>query len=302
VEATFTSLPWGDAQTTASGTDLDAYHYATLDYDPETATDHAQFRQDNSAQGHFMSPDPYAGSYDMGNPQSMNRYVYAMNNPLSSIDPSGLDACAYQLTDENGNSWWLVESTGDSSAIDCSGDGYYIETDGIVNGIMVDPNGNYVGYGVMDEGLYFADGSPYSADQSITVNADGDSGVYTISSIYSPSTYVIGVGGGGGGAPNNDVPMAYDIFHCPSCVNTWTQANCVVSQPLASTAKDMATGAGGAAFIGGVNNGAGWGGFIEGAWGAVKEGTATAGAALWGYANVIGKTAWYTVMGCPTTP
>jgi RHS repeat-associated protein len=90
VEATFTSLPWGDAQTTASGTDLDAYHYATLDYDPETATDHAQFRQDSSAQGHFMSPDPYAGSYDMGNPQSMNRYAYVMNNPLAYIDPLGL--------------------------------------------------------------------------------------------------------------------------------------------------------------------------------------------------------------------
>ena len=90
VEGTFTSLPFGDAQTTTSGTDLDAYHYAQLDYDSETATSHAQFRQYSSTQGRWMRPDPYMGSYDFSNPQSMNRYAYALNNPLSYIDPTGL--------------------------------------------------------------------------------------------------------------------------------------------------------------------------------------------------------------------
>ncbi len=90
VEGTYTSLPWGDDQTVASGSDWDAYHYATLDYDAETNTDHAQFRQYSNVQGHWMSPDPYYGSYDQSNPQSMNRYVYAMDNPLSYIDPEGL--------------------------------------------------------------------------------------------------------------------------------------------------------------------------------------------------------------------
>lgn len=94
VEGTYTSLPFGDAQTTvAPGTDLDPYHYASLDYDSETSTDHAQFRQYNSTQGHWMSPDPYSGSYDFSNPQSMNRYVYALSNPLSAVDPSGLNFC-----------------------------------------------------------------------------------------------------------------------------------------------------------------------------------------------------------------
>jgi RHS repeat-associated protein len=90
VEGEFTSLPFGDGQTTISGSDLDPNHYALLDYDAETETDHAQFRQYSSAQGHWMSPDPYMGSYDFGNPQSFNRYVYALNNPLSIIDPEGL--------------------------------------------------------------------------------------------------------------------------------------------------------------------------------------------------------------------
>jgi hypothetical protein len=40
-----------------------------------------------------MSPDPYNGSYDLGNPQSFNRYAYVGNNPLSFTDPLGLKGC-----------------------------------------------------------------------------------------------------------------------------------------------------------------------------------------------------------------
>ena len=95
VEASFTSLPFGDAQTetTSGGIDLDANHYAMLDYDSETNTDHAQFRQYSSTEGRWMRPDTYSGSYHLRNPQSFNRYSYVMNNPLSRVDPSGLDWC-----------------------------------------------------------------------------------------------------------------------------------------------------------------------------------------------------------------
>jgi len=94
VEGSFTSLPFGDGLTTASGgSDADASHYATLDHDYESDTEHADFRQYSSAQGHWLSPDPYSGSYDFSNPQSFNRYVYATNNPLGLVDASGLNAC-----------------------------------------------------------------------------------------------------------------------------------------------------------------------------------------------------------------
>ena len=86
---TFSSLPFGDGYT-PSGTDVDALHFSELDHDT-SHTEHAQFRQYNSAQGRWMSPDPYSGSYHWRNPQSFNRYTYALNNPLAFMDPSGLD-------------------------------------------------------------------------------------------------------------------------------------------------------------------------------------------------------------------
>jgi RHS repeat-associated protein len=89
VAGSYFSLPFGDGYA-ASGTDADPNHFATLDQDSETETEHAQFRQYSSAQGHWLSPDPYDGSYDLTNPQSFNRYAYAGNNPLSFNDPSGL--------------------------------------------------------------------------------------------------------------------------------------------------------------------------------------------------------------------
>jgi len=90
MESAFTSLPFGDGYA-ASGSDLDPYHYAQLDYDSESNTSHAQFRQYSSTQGRWLRPDPYYGSYVFTNPQSLNRYAYTNNNPLSATDPSGLD-------------------------------------------------------------------------------------------------------------------------------------------------------------------------------------------------------------------
>jgi RHS repeat-associated protein len=75
----------------SSGYNQDNAFYAGLDYDSGSSTDHAMFRQYTPQQGRWMSPDPYSGSYDAGNPQSFNRYSYVMNNPVALTDPSGLD-------------------------------------------------------------------------------------------------------------------------------------------------------------------------------------------------------------------
>jgi RHS repeat-associated protein len=96
--STYTSLPWGDGYTATvntSGADQDNLHYAGLDRDAESGTEHAQFRNYASVQGRWLAPDPYMGSYDLSNPQSMNRYAYASDNPVSFTDPSGLLECKY---------------------------------------------------------------------------------------------------------------------------------------------------------------------------------------------------------------
>lgn len=68
------------------------FKFAGLYRDDGTASDHALYREYSPAQGRWLSPDPYNGSYDLYNPQSLNRYSYILNNPLSDIDPEGLDA------------------------------------------------------------------------------------------------------------------------------------------------------------------------------------------------------------------
>ncbi len=73
-----------------------------IDYNAETATNDAHFRQYSPAQGRWMSPDPYDGSYDFSNPQSLNRYSYVMNNPLSGTDPTGQIFCGVSAAADGG--------------------------------------------------------------------------------------------------------------------------------------------------------------------------------------------------------
>jgi hypothetical protein len=53
-----------------------------------------------------LSPDPYSGSYDFTNPQSLNRYSYVLNNPLSFTDRFGLQCQSSDqddVGDDDGN-------------------------------------------------------------------------------------------------------------------------------------------------------------------------------------------------------
>ena len=50
-----------------------------------------QFRQQSSSQGRWLVPDPAGlAAVDITNPQTWNRYAYVANNPLSNVDPLGL--------------------------------------------------------------------------------------------------------------------------------------------------------------------------------------------------------------------
>jgi len=63
----------------------------------KTDLDDAVYREYHPTQGRWIMPDPAGlAAIDPSNPQTWNRYAYVGNNPLSRVDPLGLD---------DGNPW-----------------------------------------------------------------------------------------------------------------------------------------------------------------------------------------------------
>lgn len=131
VVSTYPLLPWGDGSSatySGTGANQDNAAFAGLDADINSAgapmSDHAQFRNYSFYQGRWMSPDPYDGSYDFTNPQSLNRYAYAGNNPLSFTDPSGQE-CVW-----DDGSFDSDDDPVTGTADGCAGQGgYYVPPD-----------------------------------------------------------------------------------------------------------------------------------------------------------------------------
>jgi RHS repeat-associated protein len=85
-------LPFGSVEANY-GASPSLNHYTFTGYESDqsdSSTDYAVFRNLNTAVGRFNRTDPYDGSYDATDPQSLNRYAYALDSPLNWIDPSGL--------------------------------------------------------------------------------------------------------------------------------------------------------------------------------------------------------------------
>jgi RHS repeat-associated protein len=91
-------LPFGEELTRGGRSNVRGYsqhvsrqQFTGYERDTETGWDFAQARFYASAQGRFTSADPLMASARANSPQTWNRYVYCGNNPLSRVDPSGLD-------------------------------------------------------------------------------------------------------------------------------------------------------------------------------------------------------------------
>ena len=65
------------------------HRFTNYERDSESNTDYAINRQHQYANGKFMQADRVAGH--IGNPQSLNRYSYSLNDPVNVADPRGLD-------------------------------------------------------------------------------------------------------------------------------------------------------------------------------------------------------------------
>jgi RHS repeat-associated protein len=84
---TFGHLPFGEVwYETGTG---DKWKFTSYERDTaESGLDYAMFRYYGSGYARFTSPDRLAGN--KGNPQSLNRYAYVLNDPLNAVDPLGL--------------------------------------------------------------------------------------------------------------------------------------------------------------------------------------------------------------------
>jgi RHS repeat-associated protein len=80
--------PWGEEKSGSSPNDR--VKFATYRRDSESLLDYAWNRYYDNATGRYLTPDPYKGSADPWNPQSWNRYGYALGDPVGRNDPWGL--------------------------------------------------------------------------------------------------------------------------------------------------------------------------------------------------------------------
>jgi RHS repeat-associated protein len=81
-------LPFGElSRPNSSGTDTVTSKFTGQEFDEETGLYYYGARYYDPMIGRFLSPDTTIP--DPGNPQSFNRYSYALNNPIRYTDPTG---------------------------------------------------------------------------------------------------------------------------------------------------------------------------------------------------------------------
>jgi RHS repeat-associated protein len=84
--------------------DPNTYKFTGKERDTESGLDNFGKRYDASNLGRFMTPDSFYKDAHVSDPQSWNEYVYARDNPLRYVDPTGeaADVSATCTTDAHG--------------------------------------------------------------------------------------------------------------------------------------------------------------------------------------------------------
>jgi RHS repeat-associated protein len=126
--------------------------------------DDFMYRRYSATQGRWISPDPAGlAAVDPTSPQSWNRYAYAMNNPLSYVDPTGLDCVR-----DNGDGTTTTYTDDQDS---CDGDnGFYFDGTVDPSSAIVDDKTGNVWASVNGGALTCSGDSSCPQTESITVN------------------------------------------------------------------------------------------------------------------------------------
>ena len=81
--------PFGESMACSPSFDYTENHFTDKKRDQESNLDYFGARYYESTLGRFMSPDSLGGH--LADPESLNKYAYARDNPLIYIDPDGHD-------------------------------------------------------------------------------------------------------------------------------------------------------------------------------------------------------------------
>jgi RHS repeat-associated protein len=100
--------PWGADTNRSGAAAFQPKKFTSYDRDGN-GSDEAMFRRYNRKHSRFDQPDPYGGSYDFSDPQSLNRYAYTKNDPVNFRDPSGLMCIQFHFTNTaTGEGFWTT--------------------------------------------------------------------------------------------------------------------------------------------------------------------------------------------------
>jgi len=180
----YQSLPFGEMPL---GQDLGAteHHFTGKERDQETGLDYFEARYYASSMGRMLSPDPVFISADrIADPQGLNLYAYARNNPLTITDPTGLDfyqTCTH--TKDNGDTCQQVQNGSSKVWVQGTSDSNGFTANRIANdadGNLVDTaHGNAAVSGSFDEnGVHLNGAQGQFIDGSAQTNVNG-SGVFS---------------------------------------------------------------------------------------------------------------------------
>jgi RHS repeat-associated protein len=111
--------------------------------DRETSLDFAEARMYENRFGRFTAVDPLLASGNSANPQTFNRYVYVLSNPLSGTDPTGMipDWIKEKAHDANGEYYKPTWVNRTASKEEAWTEMTYTNRDG--DQIVLDPEGDY---------------------------------------------------------------------------------------------------------------------------------------------------------------
>jgi len=136
-------FPFGKEAVDVTNTCPPTHKFTGKERDSESGLDMFGARYYGSSLGRFMTPDPLGGHQE--DPQTLNKYAYVRNNPVTLTDPTGLDfylSCdknngttcqgghQYYKDKEGNYQQTVVKSDKNGNLTDQSGNKYHAEVDG----------------------------------------------------------------------------------------------------------------------------------------------------------------------------